>query len=255
MYGGVSRRKLAPGAEEFLEPSAPGLWVPPEQTFVGLMPTVAERTVQYEVGVERDLTRHVSVVFRTFVQNTADQQVAVFGTKLPSTDNPQHYGIGDAGDVTARGWSVGVSHRFLNHIQGSVAYQVTDARWTRSSLSDALLFVGVAPRPSEERLHGVTTSMETDLPMTSTRVSFACKINTGFARSELDAIRAGLDSRFDFQVTQPLPFLDFTSAQWQLLVAVKNMFRDPSARDSSVYDELLVIRPPTRFVGGFLVRF
>jgi len=55
-------------------------------------------------------------------------------------------------------------------------------------------------------------------------------------------------------VTQPLRFLDFTSAQWQVLVAVRNLFRDLAA-DSSVYDELLVVRPPKRIVGGFLVKF
>ena len=39
-----------------------------------------------------------------------------------------------------------------------------------------------------------------------------------------------------------------------MLVAVKNMFRD-GARDSSVYDELLVVKPPTRVLGGFVVKF
>ena len=37
-------------------------------------------------------------------------------------------------------------------------------------------------------------------------------------------------------------------------VGVRNLFRDPND-PASVYDELLVVRPPKRVVGGFLVRF
>ena len=47
---------------------------------------------------------------------------------------------------------------------------------------------------------------------------------------------------------------DGDRSHWPV-VAVKNVFRDTTARDGSVYDELLVIRPPTRLVGGVLVRF
>ena len=56
------------------------------------------------------------------------------------------------------------------------------------------------------------------------------------------------------QVNQALPFLNFTNAQWEMLVAVSNLFRDDWAR-RSVYDELLVVRPPKRVLGGVTVRF
>jgi hypothetical protein len=39
-----------------------------------------------------------------------------------------------------------------------------------------------------------------------------------------------------------------------VLVGVRNFFRDPTD-PASVYDELLVVRPPKRLVGGVLVRF
>ena len=61
-------------------------------------------------------------------------------------------------------------------------------------------------------------------------------------------------ARFDVQVNQALPFLNFTGAQWEMLVAVRNLFRD-DLLDASVYDELLVVRPPKRVVGGVTVRF
>ena len=57
-----------------------------------------------------------------------------------------------------------------------------------------------------ERLHGVTTSMETDLPFTSTHVYLAYRLNTGFARrSDDNPSGSAVDSRFDLQVTQQLP--------------------------------------------------
>ena len=163
--------------------------------------------------------------------------------------------MGNAGDVFAQGWSVGISHHLLSRLRGSVAYEITDARWMQGAVpGQDLLLLGFRPRPQRERLHDVTTSLETDLPVTATHVYFAYRLNTAFAAAADEGIGPGLDSRFDVQVTQRLPFLDFTAARWQVLVAVKNMFRD-GARDSSVYDELLVVKPPTRVLGGFVVKF
>ena len=56
------------------------------------------------------------------------------------------------------------------------------------------------------------------------------------------------------QVRQSLPFMDFSSAKWEMLVAVRNFFREAAA-DQSIYDELLVVRPPKRIVGGLTLRF
>jgi hypothetical protein len=79
------------------------------------------------------------------------------------------------------------------------------------------------------------------------------KINTGYTRANTDLIRPGLDARFDVQVNQGLP-LSVAGTKWEILVGVRNLFRDPND-PGSVYDELLVVRPPKRVVGGFLVRF
>jgi hypothetical protein len=48
--------------------------------------------------------------------------------------------------------------------------------------------------------------------------------------------------------------MDFSNAKWEMLLAVRNFFREGS-QDSSVYDELLVVRPPKRIVGGLTLRF
>jgi hypothetical protein len=39
-----------------------------------------------------------------------------------------------------------------------------------------------------------------------------------------------------------------------MLVAVRNFFRD-TVPDQSVYDELLVVHPPKRIVGGLTLKF
>ena len=48
--------------------------------------------------------------------------------------------------------------------------------------------------------------------------------------------------------------MDFSSAKWEMLFAFRNFFRD-TAPDQSVYDELLVVRPPKRIVGGLTLKF
>jgi hypothetical protein len=121
-----------------------------------------------------------------------------------------------------------------------------------------LLVAPSALRPAE-RIHDVATTIQADVPETATKVLVLYRVSNAFARaaSQLrdgEIERPGLDSRFDVQVRQSLPFLDFSTARWEMLVAVRNFFREMSA-DQSVYDELLTIRPPKRIVGGVTVHF
>ena len=252
LIAGASERQVAPGAEEFLEPANTGLWVPPERTFVAYSPLAPERTTQFDLSLEHDLAPGLTLALRSVYQSTTNQQMVFFGDAM--REQPGHYGIGDAGDVVARTWSVGVTHHLLANVRGSVSYDLTEARWLPAAPGGQLLLLGFRPRPTSESLHGLATSLDTDVPFTSTHVYVAYRINSGFTLGDGDTVRPGLDSRFDVQVTQRLPFLDLTGARWQVLLAVKNVFRD-SARDSSVYDELLVVKPPTRVLGGFVVRF
>lgn len=255
LQGFASRRMLAPGAEEFLDPLVSGLWVPPERTFLGLAPLTPEQTDHFEVAVERDLPLNYVLAVRGFYQTTGNQQLAVFGLRPTPAGETGHYLVGNGGDLLARGWSIGISNMLASHVRGSVTYTVTSARWLSGVTSDlGLLLIGASARPSSERLQDVTTALETDIPLTATRVFVAYKLNTGFGRREADALASRLDGRFDVQVMQRLPFLDFTSARWQVMVAVRNLFRDTTS-DASIYDELLVIRPPKRVVTGLLVRF
>jgi len=222
--------------------------------------TPVERVRHYEVSIEQDLSAHHVLTFRTFVQHVADQQSTLFGSWTPfavAGQTEQQYAVATAGDVSTRGWGVGVSNAITDRVRGSVFYALTESTWAapRDGEVVAVLALPATRAGTSERLHDLTTQLETEIPGTETRVFVVYKINTGFARRESDAIvRPGLDMRFDVQVTQRLPFLDFTSAQWQVLFAVRNLFRDGGA-ENSVYDELLVVRPPKRIVGGVVVRF
>ena len=219
---------LAPGAEEFLEPLVSGLWVPPERTFLGVAPLVAERTHHYEVAArEGPAAATTSLAFRGFYQVTGNQQVAVFGLSPTPAGETGHYVVGNGGDVSTSGWEVG-------HQQHAV---LPCARFRRLH-ADAVRLAAwrgdrLRPPPRGQRraallgtLNDVTTAVEADMPITATHVFLAYRVNTGFARREPDAVKPGLDARFDVQVMQRLPFLDFTSARWQVMLAVRNLFRD-----------------------------
>jgi hypothetical protein len=102
-----------------------------------------------------------------------------------------------------------------------------------------------------ETIRMVTASAQGIVPVTLTRMLVVYRISDAFA----DAVtKPSTGARFDMQVNQALPFLNFASAQWEMLVAVRNMFRE-DLFDGSIYDELLVVRPPKRVLGGVTVRF
>ena len=101
----------------------------------------------------------------------------------------------------------------------------------------------------DDRIHDVTASLESVVAPTATRLFVLYKMNAAFDASHAVASVPGTNTRFDVQVNQSLPFLNFSSAQWEMLVAVSNLFKEDWA-DTSVYDELMVVRPPKRVLGG-----
>ncbi|HSK09478.1 MAG TPA: TonB-dependent receptor [Vicinamibacterales bacterium] len=254
LTGSASRRMLAPGAEEFVPPLHTGLWVPPEHSFNAAARLDPEATGHYEIGVEQDIWRDVVVTVRAFVQRTSHQQLALFDTGRFQQVRTGHYEVTDSGNLEARGWTVGLSGSPWRGTRGSVAYSTAAAEWVvRPPARTDMLLVGIGPR-SRERIHDLTTRVESEIPPTATTVVFTYKLNSAFARQTGEGVQPGLDGRFEVRIMQPLPFLDFTSAHWEALVGFRNLFRDATA-DASIYDELLVVGPPKRVVGGLMVRF
>ena len=256
----ASRRELAPGAEEFVPQAALGVWLPPERTFSpvssqGLLP---ERVDHYEVAAEHELGGGVVMGVRAFRQSVDDQMVTLFGVTLPNRAPADvgHYYVASGGDVEARGWGLSVSQALGRRLRGSIDYTRIDADWAGHAPDWRVLSVvaGSSYRTESETIHDVTTSVETEVPLTSTRVYLLYKVNSAFAAPDATATGGTVGARFDLRINQALPFLNFTAAQWEMLLTVRNLFREDLV-DASMYDELLVVKPPKRIVGGLTVRF
>jgi hypothetical protein len=254
----VSRRALAPGAEEFAPPAESAASLPPQRMFSSLqseLPLQVERIEHVDVKIERDVASSSTVSFRTFRQHVTNQLVTMFG--LGTEGNPfdrGRYFVGNGGDLDAYGWSLGARTAIAGRLHGSVEYTQTRANWTRAG--DPYLSV-VAPsaiRPDAERIHDLLSSVQTDIPETLTHVVVVCRISSARPLSPRPGDASGIDSRIDVQVRQSLPFMDLASARWEALFALRDFFRD-GVDDQSSYDELLVIRPPKRIVGGLTMRF
>ena len=181
--------------------------------------------------------------------------MTIFGMRSPSgTRSVGHYYVATAGSVDAQGWGVRLSSSAARRFSGSIDYTVTHGQWNRpGELGDARPWLARLSRPQNEDIHDLTTSIRTDIPETATRVFVLYKLNSAYARRSGSLSETGIDGRFDVQVNQALPF-GLGNTKWEVLVGIRNLFRDPND-PASIYDELLVVRPPKRVVGGFLVRF
>lgn len=256
----ASRRELAPGAEEFVPQDAFGVWLPPERTFSPVSARrgfQAERVEHYEVAAEHDMGGGVVMGVRAFRQSVNDQVVTLFGVSLPrGTADVGHYYVASGGDLEARGWGIGLSRALTGHVRGSLDYTRTEAAWVRQAPDGRVLSLVARStnRSDTETVHDLTTSVETQIPVTATRVYVLYKLNSAFAAADAAEAHGRLGARFDVQVNQALPFLNFTAAQWEMLFTVRNLFRE-DLLDASMYDELLVVKPPKRIVGGLTVRF
>jgi outer membrane receptor protein involved in Fe transport len=254
----ISQQMLAPGAEEFVPSPVAGQWLPPQRTFSPLPGArfEAERARHLEVVLERQYSSWV-LSARGYRQEVDDQLVTMFGVQLPGGPRGDigHYHTANVGDLAAYGWGVGLSRPVASRLRGSVEYSVTEARWAADSDVAVVASRTVLPvRGRAERLHDITTVIETEIPETATRIYATYKVNTGYASALPSEDAPAFDARFDVQIAQRLPFMEFTSTQWEILFAVRNLFREPLT-GASVYDELLVLRPPKRIVGGLMVRF
>ncbi|MBA2602113.1 MAG: TonB-dependent receptor [Acidobacteria bacterium] len=258
---GASQRMVVPGAEEFLSTSAPGPSLPPERTFAPLGAPDdreqfrVERARTYDLRLERDLGADFVISVSRFQQSVDDQIVTLFGLHAPEArTSPGHYYVGSVGSFDADGWVVRLETPPSARFQGSVQYSATRARWTgQGKVSGVLPIAPAAIRPDFEDLHDLTGSFRADISETATRLFVLYKLNSGYILPTTALDRPGLDGRFELQMNQALP-VGFAGTRWELLVGVRNLFRDPTD-PASVYDELLVVKPPLRLVGGFLVRF
>jgi TonB-dependent receptor-like protein len=253
LTGSLSQRALAPGAEEFLPPGESGIWIPPQRTFSSFDPAggfQAERTRTVSGGIEQDFGASTLAV-RAFRQHVNDQLVTVFGSR--PTANVGHYLVGNTGDLDATGFATELRAVIASRVHGAIEYSVARARILQSGSAYVMLLAPLAPGAATETVQDVTAKVETEVPETATRIMVLYRLSNGFLQPGSRGETA-LDGRFDVQVRQSLPFMNFSSARWEMLLAVRNFFRDASC-DQSLYDELFVVRPPKRVVGGVTLHF
>jgi hypothetical protein len=256
----ASERALVPGAEEFA-PSTTGIWLPPERTFSPLAANGVfrpEQTRHLQLSLERDLDAGLTVAVRGFTQRIDDQLVEMFGVETAGGQQTPlgHYFVGTAGDIDARGWGVSLIQEVAGYVRGEVEYTVTTAYW----LPDSNPAIAGAPRGMRsaatgwsENVHDVQTSIEARIPQTATRFSAKYRVNSAFWDGSPDPL-SHPNTRFNVRVNQSLPFLRFSNADWEMLLDIRNTFREADAA-SSIYDEALALRAPKRIVGGLLVKF
>jgi hypothetical protein len=260
-FGSVSREAVAPGGQEFVAP-ARAQWLPPQRTF---SPMNSDRfsvgqVEQYAAGMERQV-QGSRVGLRAFQQRVQNQLVTVFegaGASMPTGTG--HYLVGTAGDVDLSGVTVSMSHLLWDGVRASVDYTVATTQWQRvgpvrpgSARAGASRTVpGATSVPAQ--VHDVVSSVEAVVPVTATRVFAVYRLSNAFVTAEGDGASRLSDGRFELQVNQALPFMKFTKAQWEMLVAIRNMFYEQAAT-VSLLDEALVVGAPKRVVGGLTVRF
>ncbi|MEO7189765.1 MAG: TonB-dependent receptor [Vicinamibacterales bacterium] len=256
LTGGASSRMIAPGADQFLPPSASGVWLPPERTFSafgGGSLLEPERVQRYDIGIEADLRENTALSVRRFSEMSTNQIATLFG--LDAASQVGHYYIASPGTVDAKGWTVGLKGQLLSGVSGRLSYTVSDAHWGTALRPEQLRAVSPSSvRATARRGHDLSAVLNANLPASATRVSLALRISNEFtAPSRRTAGPVG-HGRFKLEVQQHLPYKPFNHGELNLLIAVRTLLRDLGDA-GSIYDELLTVNPPLRLTSGVQMRF
>jgi len=217
----------------------------------------AESTTQLGLGLEHQLTSRTRLAVRMFQESATDQLVRAFLDDGIS-GGAGHFVVANQGDFRTRGLGVALAQT-LGPMEGSVGY--TFGRVVGSAVTAPVLAAppvdsdqALAPEPE---IHDVTTTLGASIDSTQTRLQAAYRViyHPGLMPGASNAThRSNLDSRFSVQVFQLLPFVGWNGTQWELMVAVRNLFYDDIEK-ASILDELSVIDAPRRVLGGVTVRF
>jgi hypothetical protein len=243
LKGSVDYRVLAPGGED-----------------IGLLSRVAyddvygpsrsprmlraQKTARFGVGVEHLLPSGTRMAARVFQEDSDDQLVKAF-LKNEHSGSAGHFLVENRGDFRTRGFGVALSQA-VGPMEGSVGYTFGSAR-----------AIGLTnPDSEDQEIHDVTTTVATSIERTRTRLQAAYRVirHPGFSPLGEPAPDGSIDSRFSIQVFQLLPFVGWNGTNWELMLAVRNLFYD-DIENASVLDELAVIDAPRRVLGGLTVRF
>jgi hypothetical protein len=244
LRGSVATHTLAPGGDLL---TVATLSSSPELGLARIDDGVrAERAVRIDFSAERSLGSTATIGAFSFSEDVRDQMLYSY----EGDARARMLRISNIGAVLVRGIGVTASRRFGPNVQTSVAY--TYGRSNR----DAGIEFGIGLPYRVARFHDLVARVETMIDATDTRLAAYCRLNSlqaadGESRSSQSPV---LTKRFDVQLTQGLPFLQsLTRADWEVLLSVRNLSYETS--DAGALDELAVVRPPNRVLGGVSVRF
>ncbi len=239
LHGSISARSLVPGGDlltlSTVAASPAITWARFDE---GLRPS---RTARGELGVEhRGGAGHFGAY--VFQETTRDLLLTTFAGSTPFVRN--------AGDASARGFGVSVGGHIGTVVDGSLTYSFGRGQQVGAFAPAAATGTRAAD------FHDLVARLTAMIDCTDTRLTALWRVNTmaDARHTPPGPSTPKTATRFDVQLTQGLPFLEpLTRADWELLVAVRNMFYEAS--QGGFLDELAVQDPPTRVVGGVAVRF
>ena len=212
----------------------------------GLHPS---KTTRFELAVDRT-AGSTTLGGRAFYEGTANQVANVFDA-YPS---PRSLRMFNVSPLAARGVGLTLGRHFGEAVSGSVTYTYGFAE--RREMPGVGGFFMQQPVPASFRtgdFHDLEARLQTFIELTDTRLEAFCRINS-FSSDSVGSGGPLANTRFDIQLTQGLPFLQpLTRAEWELLVEFRNLFYERG--EGGLFDELLVLHPPKRVVGGIAVKF
>jgi hypothetical protein len=245
-----SARTLTPGGDLF---TLSTLQSAPAMTLAVMSDDLRpERITRHELTLERSLGGATlsGFVFREGVRDRLVNLVA---------DGPSHsLHILNGRGVVVHGSGVRLGRRIGESFNGSLTYTFGHSRpgalgKTRPSPATLLeADYGLPLSMSEADFHDFVGRFETFLDWTDTRFVAYYRINT--QSPEADGLRSRTSTRYEVQLAQNIPFLrSMTRAEWELLLAVRNLFYETT--EGATLDEMAVLNPPRRVLGGISVRF
>ena len=225
--------------------------LPPQRTFAPLTRAgfLPEDMRHYEVAVEHVARRrdHRRPRVPSDDRRSARHRVRAARDETRARAELGHYFVGSAGDVDVVGLGVTLharARRQRARHRSTIRSPTPSGRTARRAIAARLArSVPAALRDDGERIHDVTTSLETEFPQSATRVFLLYKMNSGYIRA--DAERGPVSTRrWDVQVSQGLPFMNFTERR------LGNARRRPQSVPRSVHRNVRLRRaarrPPTQ---------